>query len=69
MTKYRKSTLFIICTFCTVVAFCQTSKWKEYVYAEDGFAISSPLEPRMEKRKSPLEARWKRTFITFPRPV
>jgi hypothetical protein len=50
MTKYRKSTLFAICTFFAVMAFCQAGEWKEYVYAEDSFAISSPLEPRIEKR-------------------
>jgi hypothetical protein len=69
MTKYRKSTLFIICTFCTVVAFCQTSKWKEYVYAEDGFAISSPLEPRMEKRTmKPIGGEVEAHFYYFPAP-
>ena len=50
MTNYRKATLFTICTFFAVMAFCQTSEWKEYVYAEDGFAISSPVEPHIEKR-------------------
>jgi hypothetical protein len=50
MTKYRRSVLFATCTFCTIMAFCQAGEWKEYVYAADGFAISSSVEPRMEKR-------------------
>ena len=50
MTKYRKPTLFTLCTFFAVVAFCQDIEWKEYAYAEEGFAISSPVEPRIEKR-------------------
>ncbi len=32
------------------MAFCQASEWKEYVYAEDGFAISSPAKPQIQKR-------------------
>jgi len=50
MAKYRRAVLFATCTFCVVVAFCQAGDWKEYVYAEDGFAISSSVEPRVEKR-------------------
>jgi hypothetical protein len=50
MTKYQRPALFAFFTFCTVVAFCQTGGWKEYTYAGDGFAISSPVEPSIEKR-------------------
>jgi hypothetical protein len=50
MTKYQRSALFVICTLCAVVAFCQAGAWKEYTYAGDGFAISSPVEPSLEKR-------------------
>lgn len=50
MTQYQKAAVFAAGMLFTVVAFCQTTEWKEYVYAEDGFAVSSPLEPRIVKR-------------------
>src|SRR5712692_6319026 len=27
----------------------QTDNWKEYVYADDGFAVSAPVQPKMNK--------------------
>jgi hypothetical protein len=37
----------------SVVALGQGQTWKEYVYATDGFAISSPVEPVVQKRTRP----------------
>lgn len=69
MTKYLRPALFATCTFCAIVAFCQTGEWKEYVYAEDGFAISSPLEPQMEKRTMKLiGGEVEAHFYYFPAP-
>jgi hypothetical protein len=51
------------------LAFCQAGEWKEYVYAEDGFAISSPVEPRMEKRTmKPIGGEVEAHFYYFPAP-
>src|SRR4051794_6652699 len=45
MLQLRKTALFASCIFFTVLGLSQTSEWQEYVYAEDGFAISAPLKP------------------------
>jgi hypothetical protein len=69
MAKYRRAVLFATFTFCAIVAFCQAGEWKEYVYAEDGFAISSPAEPRMEKRTmKPIGGEVEAHFYYFPAP-
>jgi len=56
MRKMRRAGLFAVCTFCTVVALSQSSVWKEYAYAEDGFAISFPKEPSIQKRTMQAKA-------------
>jgi len=46
MPKSRRTGLFAFCIFFTVLGLSQQSpEWKEYAYADDGFAISAPLEP------------------------
>jgi hypothetical protein len=52
MRKARGPVLVTIGIFCAVVAlaFSKDSVWKEYVYAEDGFAISAPAKPKLEKK-------------------
>jgi hypothetical protein len=69
MTQYRRAVVFAASTFCAIVAFCQAGEWKEYVYAEDGFAISSPVEPRIEKRTMKLiGGEVEAHFYYFPAP-
>jgi hypothetical protein len=46
MRKFRRTTLLASCILVAILVFSQDTQWKEYVYAEDGFAISAPLEPR-----------------------
>lgn len=65
--KYRKSILFAACIFGAVVAFCQASERKEYVYSDDGFAISAAAEPRIEKRTmKPVAGEVEAHFYFFP---
>jgi hypothetical protein len=45
MPKSRSTALFTFCICFTVLGLSQSTEWKEYVYAEDGFAISAPLAP------------------------
>jgi len=45
MPKSRKTALFAFCIFSAVLGLSQSTEWKEYVYAEEGFAISAPLKP------------------------
>ena len=45
MPKSRNTALFTFCICFTVLGLSQSTEWKEYVYAEDGFAISAPLRP------------------------
>ena len=35
---------------CAVAALSQPAAWKEFVYTNDGFAISAPSEPTLQKR-------------------
>ena len=37
-----------VVAMCLYVAFGQESTWREYEYAEDGFAVSLPFKPRLE---------------------
>jgi len=50
MTKRAKVTVFIAGMLCAVVVFSQPAQWKEYVYAADGFAISAPSQPMLQKQ-------------------
>jgi hypothetical protein len=46
MPKSRRTALFAFCIFFTALGLSQQStEWKEYAYAEEGFAISAPVEP------------------------
>jgi hypothetical protein len=48
MPKSRRTALLAFCIFFTALGLSQQStEWKEYPYAEDGFAISAPLEPHI----------------------
>ena len=48
MPKSGKTALFAFCISLTVLGLSQQStEWKEYVYAEEGFAISAPVEPKI----------------------
>jgi hypothetical protein len=49
----KKLVLSVLGLFFSVVALSQGQTWKEYVYATDGFAISSPVAPVMQKRTRP----------------
>jgi hypothetical protein len=42
--------LSALCLFFSAVALSEDHAWKEYVYAADGFAISSPVAPVLQKR-------------------
>jgi hypothetical protein len=55
MRKSQRTALFAFCIFFTVIALSQSSQWKEYVYAEDGFAILSPREPEIQKHTLPVK--------------
>jgi hypothetical protein len=39
----------VVLVFCAVAAFGQQSDWKDYAYPEDGFAISAPVKPTLQK--------------------
>jgi hypothetical protein len=45
MRKVLRTVSFAFCVFVTVAVFSKSGEWKEYVYAEDGFAISAPKKP------------------------
>jgi len=45
MRKALPAGSFAFCAFLMIAAFSQSSQWQEYVYAEDGFAISAPSKP------------------------
>jgi len=50
MRRPRSLVLLVACLLASLLAFTQNLAWKEYVYERDGFAVSSPLEPVLEKR-------------------
>jgi hypothetical protein len=61
MRVTKRFVLPAICLFFCVLAWPQADAWKEYVYATDGFAITSPVAPTMQKRtregeNGPIEA-------------
>jgi len=49
MCKHMFKTAAVL-AFCAISAFGQTPDWKEYEYAKDGFAITSPFKPRFEEQ-------------------
>lgn len=55
MPSVRKAAVFAFFLCCVVLVFSQNGEWKEYVYAEDGFAISSPREPAVQKSTVPVK--------------
>jgi len=47
---------------CVALVAQVQSGWKEYVYAEDGFAVSAPRNPRLSPHpRKPDWDRWMRT--------
>lgn len=46
--------LLLLLFCCASAASVQTSEWKEYPYSEDGFAISAPSDPRIQKDIVPM---------------
>lgn len=45
----------IVLSACVASVSAQSSDWKEYVYPDDGFAMSSPSEPKLTKSMVPLK--------------
>ena len=41
----------LIALLCTAFAF-QGNGWKEYAYPQDGFSVSAPVTPKMEREKA-----------------
>ena len=51
MLRMMKLSGFVgICLFGAILAASQAGDWKEYVYEGDGFAISAPSEPVLQKQ-------------------
>jgi hypothetical protein len=48
MKKYFWAALLPALVACVALAAPVQSDWKEYVYAEDGFAISAPVQPTLQ---------------------
>jgi|SRR5579864_397970 len=40
--------LVVLLAYATPLLCQQTEPWKEYVYSDDGFAVSAPAEPKLE---------------------
>jgi hypothetical protein len=48
--RFRLLTPFIFLLIYTAPLFCQQpDPWKEYVYSDDGFAVSTPVEPKLDQ--------------------
>ena len=45
----KRFVLPVLCASFFALALSQVHDWKEYVYETDGFAISSPMAPALEK--------------------
>lgn len=50
MRAFERPALLAISLLASILAFSQANTWKEYIYAEDGFAVSSPVEPSLVKQ-------------------
>jgi hypothetical protein len=50
MTRSKAAVFIAAGVLCSVVAFSQALEWKEYVYADDGFAILAPSQPILQKQ-------------------
>ena len=48
MKKYFQAAVLPALLACVALAAPVQSGWKEYVYAEDGFAISAPAQPSLQ---------------------
>jgi hypothetical protein len=48
MKKYLWIATLLALLTCSALAVPVQSGWKEYVYAEDGFAISAPIQPTVQ---------------------
>jgi len=40
----------VVIVFCAVAALGQKPDWKDYEYPDDGFAITTPFKPKLEKQ-------------------
>jgi hypothetical protein len=45
----------IVLSVCVASVSAQSGDWKEYVYSDDGFAVSFPSEPTLQKSMIPLK--------------
>ena len=56
MKKYLWLAMLSVLLVCSALAVAVQSGWKEYVYAEDGFAISAPMQPTLqtESKDTPI---------------
>jgi hypothetical protein len=56
MKKNLWLAMFSVLVVCSALAVAAQSGWKEYVYAEDGFAISAPIQPTVqtESKDTPI---------------
>ncbi len=51
MKLYLTSLCGLLVFLCTAFA-VQSNGWKEYAYPQDGFSISAPVTPKMEREKA-----------------
>ncbi len=56
MKKYFPAAMLLVFLTCAALAASAQRDWKEYVYASDGFAISAPFQPTLQKevKETPL---------------
>lgn len=56
MKKYLWVATLSALLLCSALAVPAQSGWKEYVYADDGFAISAPMQPTLqtESKETPV---------------
>jgi hypothetical protein len=56
MKRCFPKNLLVLLASCALAMAIQGQAWKEYVYAEDGFAITTPSEPAVQKdtRDTPM---------------
>jgi hypothetical protein len=53
MKNHLTSLFFLAALVCTTFALpFQSDGWKEYVYPQDGFSVSAPVTPKMEREKA-----------------
>ncbi len=53
MKNHFATFLFLSALLCTALAAAfQGNGWKEYAYPQDGFSVSAPVTPKMEREKA-----------------